>query len=404
MNVTDFSTWPEYSVSEIDSVSNVLRSGAVNYWTGQECSSFEEEFASYCGSDYAIAVANGTVALELALRSLDLELDSEVIVTPRSFIASVSCVIAAGLKPVFADVDRDTQNLTVESINEKVTSKTRAIICVHLAGWPCDMDPILDISRKHSLAVIEDCSQAHGAKYKGRSVGSIGDIGCWSFCQDKIISTGGEGGMITTSNLNYLDRMWSYKDHGKNRPSSLVRGQGFRWLHDSFGSNYRMTEIQAVLGRYQLTKLDSWIDARQRNANIIWNTASAHPVFRIPSLQCAGRGDYRCGNGAAFIASTKCKCRHACYKCYIFVEGDEHLRDEILYEIGLLGIPCFSGSCSEIYREKAFDGTVFRPGRPLKIARELGNTSIMFLCDHTVSKTGLDALCCAIDAIGARYS
>ncbi|NTW73026.1 MAG: DegT/DnrJ/EryC1/StrS family aminotransferase, partial [Eubacteriaceae bacterium] len=248
---TVFPPWPSFTQEEADAVSRVLLSNKVNYWTGQECREFEKEFASWTGSAYAIALANGTLALEVALKALGICHGDEVVVTPRTFIASASCIVAMGAVPVFADVDRNTQNISADTITKVLTPKTKAVICVHLAGMPCDMDPIMDMAKQYGLYVIEDCAQAHGAKYKGRPVGSIGHIGAWSFCQDKIMTTGGEGGMVTTNDRALWSSMWEYKDHGKswNAVYEQEHPQGFRWLHESFGSNYRMLEMQAAIGR-----------------------------------------------------------------------------------------------------------------------------------------------------------
>ena len=275
MSNTKFSSWPSFTQEEASSIQRVLLSNKVNYWTGKECRKFEKEFASRSGSKYAIAVSNGTTALDLAFIALGIGCGDEVIVTSRTFLASVSSIVNAGATPVFADVSLDSQNITTESISNVLTDKTIAIVCVHLAGWPCDMDPILKLADKHDLFVIEDCAQAHGAKYKGRSVGSIGHIGAWSFCQDKIMTTGGEGGMVTTNDRELWSRMWSYKDHGKSWEAVYERQypQGFRWLHDSFGTNWRMTEMQAAIGRIQLTLMNDWSSKRLANANTIWNAA-----------------------------------------------------------------------------------------------------------------------------------
>ncbi|MGP1613939.1 MAG: DegT/DnrJ/EryC1/StrS family aminotransferase, partial [Pollutimonas bauzanensis] len=241
---TPFSPWPSFTSEEADAVREVILSNKVNYWTGQECRKFEKEFAAWAGCDHAVAVSNGTLALDAALKALDIGPGDEVVVTPRTFLASVSCVINAGATPVFAEVDRDSQNITAATIQAVLSDRTRAVICVHLAGWPCDMDPIMALASEHGLYVIEDCAQAHGAQYKGRSVGSIGHIGAWSFCQDKIMTTGGEGGMATTNDRALWSRMWSLKDHGKSWDAIYQREHkpGFRWLHESFGTNWRMME------------------------------------------------------------------------------------------------------------------------------------------------------------------
>ncbi|GIZ51608.1 DegT/DnrJ/EryC1/StrS family aminotransferase [Noviherbaspirillum aridicola] len=382
---TGFSPWPSFSAQDGERVREVLLTNRVNYWTGTECREFEREFAAWTGVRHAIALANGTLALELALRALDVGQGDEVIVTPRTFLASASCIVTAGARPVFADVDRDTQNITAETIREVLTPRTKAIICVHLAGMPCDMDPIMSLAREHGLAVVEDCAQAHGARYKGRMVGSIGDIGAWSFCQDKIMTTAGEGGMVTTSNDAWWSRMWSYKDHGKSWQAVYEREHpvGFRWLHDSFGSNWRMLELQAAIGRDQLRRMPDWTACRQRNAARIAQACRRHHALRVPEWpEWAG---------------------HACYKLYVFVRPEllapGWSRDRIVDAICRQGVPCLHGTCSEVYMEKAFDGTGLRPARRLPVARELGETSIMFLVHPTLTPAEIDATCRAMDEV-----
>jgi dTDP-4-amino-4,6-dideoxygalactose transaminase len=380
-----FSPWPSFTAEEADAVREVLLSNKVNYWTGQEGRQFEREFADYVGTRYAIALANGTVALDLALHALGIGAGDEVIVTSRTFLASVSSIVNAGAVPVFADVDADSQNITAESIAAVMTSRTRAIVCVHLAGWPCDMDPIMALAERHDLKVIEDCAQAHGARYKGRPVGSIGHIGCWSFCQDKIMTTGGEGGMVTTNSRALWSKMWSFKDHGKSWEAVYEREHppGFRWLHESFGTNWRMTEMQAVIGRIQLKRMPQWHATRLRYARQIWDTARRLPGLRVPVLPA--------------------QIEHAAYKCYVFVEGTAEQRDRIMQQINERGVPCFSGSCSEVYLEKAFDGTGWRPEQPLPVAHELGNTSLMFLVHPTLSQAEVDKTCAVLaDVVTAR--
>ena len=353
-----------------------MLSNKVNYWTGQEGREFEKEFAAYIGTDYAVAIANGTLALDVAFKALDMGEGDEVIVTPRTFLASASSIVNAGAIPVFADVCRDSQNITPETIKAVLTPKTRAILAVHLAGWPCDMEGIMQIAEAHDLYVIEDCAQAHGAYYQGKAVGSIGHIGAWSFCQDKIMTTGGEGGMVTTNDEVLWKKMWSYKDHGKSWDSVYEKQHppGFRWLHDSFGTNWRMTEIQSVLGRIQIKRMPEWHKARLANANKIWDAAKQLPGLRVPEVP------------ADII--------HAAYKCYVFVEPtqlkDGWDRDRIMNEISARGVPAFSGSCSEVYLEKAFDNTPYRPKESLPIAKELGETSLMFLVHPTLSDAEID--------------
>ncbi len=368
-----FAPWPSLSEDEVEAVSVVLRSGKLNYWTGEEVRQFESGFASFAGCQHAIAVANGTVALELALYALRVETGDEVIVPSRTFVASASCAIMRGAKPVFADVDPISQTLTAGSIREVLSPNTKAIIAVHLAGWPCDMDPIIELAREHGLSVIEDCAQAHGATYKGRPVGCLGDAAAFSFCQDKIMSTGGEGGMLTTNDDELWKRAWSFKDHGKDHDAVYKHkpqtSSEFRWLHDSFGTNWRLTEMQAAIGRSLLAKLPRQLELRRGNANILSQRFGLLPALRvtIPPEEIG----------------------HAYYKYYVFLRPewlrDGWGRDRLLQAVVAEGIPCFSGSCSEIYLEKAFPKTM-RPAQRLQVARQLGETSLMFLVHPTLSE------------------
>ncbi len=394
---TSFSPWPRFTEEEADAVRRVLLSNRVNYWTGTECREFEREFAAWAGTRHAVALANGTVALDVALNALGIRAGDEVVVTPRSFIASASCVVNAGATPVFADVDRDSGNLTAEAIAAVLTPRTRAIVVVHLAGWPADMDPIMALADKHNLKVIEDCAQAHGARYKGRGVGSIGHVGAWSFCQDKIMTTGGEGGMVTTDDETLWRAMWAYKDHGKSYAAVYEREHpsGFRWLHESFGTNWRMSEVQAVIGRIQLQRMADWTARRHHHARVL--TAALRPLaapsgpLRLPTVSCPGAcGRREVGDAAqGCCADDRAACVHAQYKFYAFVRP-EHLapgwsRDKIVEAITAAGVPCYSGSCSEIYREAAFDNTPWRPAEPLSVAQELGNNSLMWLVHPTLT-------------------
>ncbi len=385
---TGFSPWPSFTSEEADAVSRVLLSNEVNYWTGQECRKFEKEFATWSGCKHAIPLANGTVALDLALRALNIGPGDEVIVTPRTFLASVSCVVTAGARPVFADVDANSQNITADTIRAVLTPQSRAIICVHLAGWPCDMDPIMALANEHELKVIEDCAQANGARCGERSVGSIGHVGAWSFCQDKIMTTGGEGGMVTTNDGDLWSRMWSYKDHGKSWDAVYERehADGYRWLHDSFGTNGRMLEMQAAIGRIQLRRMTGWSAQRKVNARRISEVCLRHPAVRVPAVP-----DHL---------------THAWYKLYVFLQP-EHLadgwsHDRIIGEITRQGVPCYSGTCPEVYLEKAFDGTGFRPEVRLPIARRLGETSLMFLVHPTLTEAEIGRTCEVLDDVLAR--
>lgn len=356
--------WPYFDDEQIDAVTQILQSGKTNYWVGNQGRLFEEEYAEYCGVAHGIAVANGTLALELALHAIDVGPGDEVIVPSRTFIASASCVVARGARPLIADIDRDSQTITVDTIKDVITPKTKAIVAVHLAGWPCDMQAIMAFAREKNIAVVEDCAQAHGAEYQGRPVGSLGDIAAFSFCQDKIISTGGEGGMLVTNRSDLWERAWRYKDHGKP-PSSFYDKQPpsakFRWLHDSFGSNFRMTEMQSAIGRISLRRLPAWIELRQSNAKVLIDSCNANDWLRTP----VPSEDFW----------------HAYYKFYTFIrperlpKGVSH--ETVIHALQSVGVPCLSGSCSEIYLEKAFPNK-WRPSERLPVAHELGATSLIF--------------------------
>ena len=280
---TKFSPWPSFSQEESTAISKVLLSNKVNYWTGQEGRSFEKEFADFSDCKHAIAVSNGTLALDLALKGLDIGVGDEVIVTSRTFLASASSIVTCGAKPVFADVDTNSQNITAETIRAVQTENTKAIICVHLAGIPCEMDEIMALANECGIKVIEDCAQAHGSKYKGKSVGSFGHASAWSFCQDKIMTTGGEGGMVTTNDETLWKKMWAYKDHGKSWDAIYNKEHppGFRWLHESFGTNWRLTEMQSAIGRIQLKRMKDWTEKRNANAVLIEQTLSTFDCIRL---------------------------------------------------------------------------------------------------------------------------
>jgi len=376
MKETLISPWPYYDNEQIDASSKVLRSGRVNFWTGEECKKFEKEFAQWSGVKHAIAVANGTLALEASYKSIGLGPGDEFITTPRTFIATSSSGVLLGAKPIFADVDQDSGAITAQNIEKLITSKTKAISVVHLGGWPADMPSICELASQYQLKVIEDCAQAHGAaikvKNKFYSVGSFGDISTWSFCQDKIISTAGEGGMITTKHADTWEGLLAYKDHGKSfkKISQNQKHTGFRWIHDNIGSNLRLTEFQSAIGRIQLRKLSTWNKIRRRNALIMANALKDIPSVRVP------------------MPSKDLK--HAWYKFYAFIK-EENLangwgREKIMSLINNYGYPIFTGSCSEVYLEKCFKKNNFYQKNRLPIAKKLGETSLMFLIHPTISE------------------
>lgn len=383
-------SWPVFEQDEIEAVNGVLLSGKVNYWTGEQGRLFEHEFAEFHGTKHAVAVANGTVALELALRAIGIGPGDEVIVTPRTFIASASCAVLQGAIPVFADVNRDTQNIHAESILKVLSPKTKAIIVVHLAGWPCDMDAIVDLARRHNLKVIEDCAQAHGARYKGKPIGSFGHVSTFSFCQDKIMTTGGEGGMLLTNDDDIWSYSWAFKDHGKNYDSVYHKKHpsGFRWLHDGFGTNWRLTEMQSAIGRVQLRKLEKWVEIRRRHASILTERFSKLKAIRltIPPPEIF----------------------HSYYKYYAFIRPERLRpgwnRNRIMNRIIKEGVLCFSGACAEIYLEKAFTGSDLKQKNRLPVARELGETSLMFLVHPTLSEEDMHVTANVVEKVMTEAS
>ena len=376
-------TWPEFDDEQIAAVVDALRSGKVNAWTGPDVMAFERDFAAHVGTRHAVAMANGTVTMDAALRALDLRPGDEVIVTPRSFVASASCVLLAGGVPVFADVDADSQNITPATIAAVITPRTRGIIPVHLAGWPCDMLAIMDLARAHGLWVVEDCAQAHGARIGNRPVGGFGTLGSYSFCQDKIMSTGGEGGMVVTDDTALFDRIWSFKDHGKDRNLMMQSDPppGFRWLHSAGpGTNLRMTGLSAAIGRVQLRRLPGWQQVRRANADRLARGLSDLPLLRVPVPP----------SGVT----------HAWYRFYAFVRPERlaegWTRDRLLADLTGKGVPVFSGSCAEIYKERNFSDPGHHPPSPLPVAQELGRTSMAFLVDPTWTDLQLDHVIAAV--------
>jgi len=379
-----FASWPYFAEDEIEAATTVLRTGKVNYWTGTEGRRFEEEFARFAECDFAVAVANGTVALELALRALGIGAGDEVVTPSRTFLATASSVVAVGARPIFADVDRDSQNITAASIRAVLTPLVKAIIVVHHAGLPCEMDEIRALAEEFGLFLIEDCAQAQGAAYKGRPVGSLGDVGTFSFCQDKIMTTAGEGGMVTTNSRDLWRRMWAYKDHGKDHETvySIDHPWGFRWLHKSFGTNWRLTEIQSAIGRVALAKVPDWVERRRQHAERLAGRLGAISALRVPYPPK--------------------HLLHSYYKFYAFVRPEllpgDWSRDRIARAIGEQGVPCTAGGCSEVYRELAFPLN-WHPPQRLPVARELGDTSLMFLVHPTLSEAAIDFTCDIVERV-----
>lgn len=387
----NFPPWPSYTEHEIDAVSEVLRSGKVNQWTGNQIASFEKEYTEYFGCKHAVALANGTVALDIALRVLDIGVDDEVIVTPRSFVASASSIALAGARPVFVDIDPDSQNICDKNIRAAISTNTKAILVVHLAGMPANMTEIMKTAREFDLKVIEDCAQAHGARWEGQHVGTIGDIGTWSFCQDKILTTGGEGGMVTTNNSELWKQVWSFKDHGKNYDLMHAPSKdntNYKWVHDSIGTNARMTEMQAAIGRIQLSRLDDWHSKRLKNATRIWDACRQIDWLRVSEI------DERA--------------THAAYKCYVFVDtaklNPKFDRNAILTMLREQNIPALQGSCSELYKEGSFNNENCLKVGQLSTCKELGDTSIMFMVHPTLRDEDMDYIIAALSNVDRQVA
>ena len=318
-----------------------------------------------------MALHNGTQALELALVALGVGPGDEVITTPRTFIASASAAVMRGATPVLVDVDRDSGNLDVGAVAAAVTQRTKAIVPVHLGGWPVDMPALMDLARAHGVAVIEDCAQAHGASVDGRPVGAFGDFAAFSFCQDKILTTGGEGGLLAMDDEAMWRAAWAFKDHGKSYEAIFERDHppGFRYVYESFGTNWRMLEVQAAIGRRQLRKLPAWSDRRHAIGSRIDAALRELPGLHVPVVPE--------------------RLRHAYYRTYAYVRPEalrsDWDRQRVIDEIAAQGVPCYAGSAAEIYLEKAFRDAGLGPAERLPVARELGETSLCFLCHPTLT-------------------
>ncbi|WP_255738616.1 DegT/DnrJ/EryC1/StrS aminotransferase family protein [Frankia sp. CiP3] len=381
--------WPVFRPEEIATATATMRRGDVSYWTGREGRRFEREFAEAVGACHGVAVANGTVALEIALRVVGVGPGDEVVVPARSTIAPVNCVAALGARPVFADVDAESQTITVDCVRRVLTARTRAVVAVHLAGWPADMDALRGLARTRGLAVIEDCGQAHGATLRGRSVGTRGDIGVWSFGYDRILSTAGEGGMVTTDDAALYRAAWSYKEQGRRfavvdagaeprpEPDGLStddlggdgsddldweQGGGSPLAHGGFGTNARMHELAAAVGRAGLPHLPEMVERRRDNALLL--------ALRLRDV------------AALRLVSPPSHVGHAYYRWYAFVRTDllhdGWDRNRVVAAVRAEGVPCFTGCPREVYREAAVPAR-WRPAASLPVARELGRTAIALL-------------------------
>lgn len=383
-------SWPFFSDTEIKKAQQILRSGKINYWTGNEGRMFEKEFAKSVSVNHAIAVSNGTIALELALKAINIKQNDEVIVPSCTYVATAGVVLNLNAKPVFADIDLNTLNVTAETIKSKITKKTRAIIVVHLGGCPCDMDSIIRLVKKRNIKIIEDCSQAHGAKYKNRSVGSFGDLSTWSFCQDKIISTCGEGGMVTTKIKKYRDFIWRQKDHGKSEKQLKIQEKkiGFKWIHDYEGSNHRLTEIQSAIGRIQLKNLIKTNKSRKNFSLKIYQVLNKYKEhIRIPKYNQ--------------------NINHAWYRCYAFLKSNKFktkkVRDELMVLLNKNNIPCSVGSCAEVYLENVFRKNNNFDGERHRNAQVISDSALAFIIIPQITNREMDLFCKKLDNVLGYY-
>jgi dTDP-4-amino-4,6-dideoxygalactose transaminase len=347
--------WPSFDDAAIRAVEETLRSGKVNYWTGKKGMEFEKRFAAWQGSQYAVSVATGTAALHVGLTALGLGPGDEVIVPSYTFIASSFSVVQAGAIPRFADVNLDDHCLSVESAEQLVTERTRAIMPVHLYGNVCDLDRIRAFATKHKLFVIEDNAEAVGGTYKGRKTGTLGDIAGCSFCQNKTFTTGGEGGMVTTDNEDLAWAARSFRDHGydvKDRLNLLEMEQKLSYIHNMVGWNYRLTEMQSAIGLAELDRMDTWnLPRRRRNARIILDALQDEPLIQTRPIDTPERQ-----NGWYVLA---------------FSLDIEHMRcdiDEFVKAAGAEGAPCWKVFWPQCHTERAFrEGNAFgRSGFPFK--------------------------------------
>jgi len=389
VRTTPLPAWPSPGEQELAAVTGVIRSGKLNYWTGTEGRSLEHEYAALLGRAHGVAVANGTLALELALRAFSIGAGDEVVVPSRTFIATASAVVAVGATPVVCDVDADSGNLTATTVASVISARTRAVIPVHVGGWPVDMDPLLALAGARGLVVIEDCAQAHGGAYRGRPVGSLGGhAAAFSFCHDKIVPAG-EGGLLVLDDAAAYERAWAYKDHGKSlaKVRDAENGTGgatsFRWLVDSFGSNWRIDEFSAAMARSGMRSLPEWHEVRTANALRLASALAAVPGLRVP-----------------LPADDT---QHAFYRLYAYVRPEALApgwdRNRIARSVVAEGVPCQYGTCAEIYREQAFVDARLAPETRLPGAAHLHEVSLAFPVHPTLSDVDIDDIASAVRSV-----
>ena len=337
-----FPGWPQFNPAVYDKVTDILKSGKVNYWTGKVGMEFEKAWAKWLGVGHAISVANGTCALHTALASLGVGPGDEVICTSYSFIASSFCALQAGALPVFVDCGTD-HLINPALIEEAITERTKAIVVVHLYGMVADMDPIMEIARKHNLYVVEDCAQCFGGVYKGKKAGTIGNVGCFSFCQSKHFTTGGEGGMVVTNDEDLAWECRSFRDHGYDVKAklNLLEMEGKQlYIHRRVGFNFRMTEMQSQIGLCELERFDDWnLKNRIRNGKMLIAQLKDHPLIKYCPVDTEERQN-------SFWWAP-------------FVIDTDKLKDgidtkQVIAAIAAEGVPVYSVLWPEMYKEQAY--------------------------------------------------
>ena len=339
-NKKPFPMWPSFQKATIEKATRPLKSGRVNYWTGNVGTEFEKAWAKWNGAKYAITTSNGTSALHTAVAALGIGPGDEVICPSYSFIASSFCILQAGALPVFADVD-ESHTLDPKGIEKLINKRTKAVLVVHLYGVVADLDPIKKIARKHKLFLIEDCAQCFGGVHKGKKVGTIGDVGCFSFCQSKHFTTGGEGGAVITNNEDLNWECKSFRDHGydvKERLRLLELEAKLMYIHQRVGFNYRMTEMQSMIGLCELGRMDSWnLLRRRRNGRYLAKALGDHPLVLHPPLDT--------------------KHRENAYWWAPFVLDADKLKVSVKQFVKAMeaeGVPVYGVQWPEMYREKAY--------------------------------------------------
>ena len=330
--------WPKFTDKEINLVKKILKSGKINQWTGNYNKLFSNAFKKSVRQKYAIPICNGSLALDLAVRSLNLKPFSQILVTSRSFVATAKCITNNHHHPIFLDESSEYSGICLKDLKKKFNKKVKAIICAHIGGYPNKIDEIKSFAKEKNIFLIEDCSQSHGGNYKNKPLGSFSDISVWSFCQDKIISTGGEGGMITTNNKKIYEYCNQFKDHGKNfnKMNNKKYKYSFKYLHDFNGTNLRLTEIQCAMGLIQLSNLKKNLITRRKFVKELLLVLQNYKYIKIMP--------YSKINDCSW------------YRLYFTINFKKikKTREEVLALLNSNRITSNSGTCCELYKEKIF--------------------------------------------------